>query len=55
MMKNKIKKENGITLSTLVITIIVLLIITSTLIYNANDTIQVQKRTKLYNDIELLR
>lgn len=54
-MKNKIKKENGITLSTLVITIIVLLIITSTLIYNANDTIQVQKRTKLYNDIELLR
>lgn len=54
-MKNKIKQEKGITLSTLVVTIIVLLIITSTLIYNAKDTVQIQKITKLYNDIELLR
>lgn len=54
-MRNRIKQEKGITLVTLVITIIILLIITSTLIYNADDTMQLQKRTNLYNDIELLR
>ena len=31
-MKNKLKQEKGVTLSTLIITIIVLLILTSTLI-----------------------
>ena len=51
----KIKQEKGITLSTLVITIIVLLILTSTLIYNTKGSIRIQNRTKLYNDIELLK
>ncbi len=51
----KIKQEKGITLSTLVITIIVLLILTSTLIYNTKGSINIQNRTKLYNDIELLK
>lgn len=54
-MKNKIKQEKGVTLSILVITIIVLLILTSTLIYNAKGSINIQNTTKLYNDIELLR
>ena len=54
-MKNKIKQEKGVTLSILVITIIVLLILTSTLIYNAKGSIHIQNITKLYNDIELLR
>lgn len=55
MMKNKIKQEKGVTLSVLVITIIVLSILTSTLIYNAEGNVNIQKTTKLYNDIELLR
>ena len=55
MMKNKIKQEKGVTLSILVITIIVLLILTSTLIYNAKGSIHIQNTTKLYNDLELLR
>ena len=54
-MKNKIKQEKGVTLSILVITIIVLLILTSTLIYNAKGSIHIQNTTKLYNDLELLR
>ena len=51
----KIKQEKGVTLSILVITVITLLIITSTLIYNAQDTAQLKRLTNLYNDIELLR
>ena len=54
MIKNKIKQEKGITLSILVITVIVMLIITGTLVYNAQDTAQLKKLTNLYNDIELL-
>ena len=54
-MKNKIKQEKGVTLSILVITIIVLLILTSTLIYNSKGSIHIQNTTKLYNDLELLR
>ena len=54
-MKNRLKKEKGITLTVLVITIIVVLILTGTSIYNAQGSIRIQKLTKLVNDIELLR
>ena len=54
-MKNIIKKEKGITMVALVITIIILLILTGTLIYNAKDMIYIKNLTNLYNDIELLR
>ena len=47
--------KKGISLIVLVITIIVLLILTSTLIYNAKGSIHIQNTTKLYNDLELLR
>lgn len=54
-MKNIIKKEKGITMVALVITIIILLILTNVLIYNAQDMIYVRSLTNLYNDIQVLR
>lgn len=55
MMKNKIKQEKGVTLTILVITVITLMIITGTLIYNVEDSTRIKKLTNLYNDIDLLR
>lgn len=54
-MKYKIKKEKGITMVALVITIVILLILTNMLIYNAQDNIYIKKLTNLYNDISMLR
>lgn len=54
-MKYKIKQEKGISMVSLVITIIILVILTNMLIYNAQDNIQIKALTNLYNDIELLR
>lgn len=55
MMKNKIKQEKGVTLTILVITVITLMIITGTLIYNVEDSTRIKKLTNLYSDIDLLR
>ena len=54
-MKKIIKKEKGVTMVALVITVIILLILTNMLIYNATDSAQIKSLTSLYNDIELLR
>lgn len=54
-MKYSIKEENGITMIALVITIMILLLLTSMLIYNSKDSIQIKALTNLYNDLELLR
>lgn len=54
-MKYSIREENGITMIALVITIMILLLLTSMLIYNSKDSIQIKALTNLYNDIELLR
>ena len=54
-MKKIIKKEKGVTMVALVITVIILIILTSMLIYNATDSAQIKALTNLYNDIELLR
>lgn len=54
-MKNKIKQEKGVTLTILVITVITLMIITGTLIYNVEDSTRIKKLTNLYSDIDLLR
>lgn len=51
----KLKKENGITMISLVITIIILVILTNMLVYNARDSIQLKALTNLDNDIQLLR
>ena len=53
-MKCKIKQEKGVTMVALVVTVIILLIITNILIYNAKDNIHINALTNLYNDIELL-
>ena len=54
-MKAKIKQEKGITMMALVMTVIMLLILTGTMIYNTQSIININKITNLYNDIELLR
>ena len=47
-------KESGITLITLVIAVIILIIISSLLVYNAKTGIKLRTLKKMYNDIELL-
>lgn len=54
-MKYKIRKEKGITMVALVITIVILLILTNMLIYNSQDNIYIKSLTNLYNDISMLR
>lgn len=54
-MKYKIRKEKGITMVALVITVVILLILTNMLIYNAQDNIYIKALTNLYNDISMLR
>ena len=54
-MKLNIKQEKGITMTTLVITVIMLIIFTNVMIYNTKSSININKLTNLYNDIELLR
>lgn len=54
-MKYNIKKEKGVTMVALVITVLILLILTNMLIYNAQDNIYIKKLTDLYNDISILR
>lgn len=48
------KKQNGITLVSLVITIILIVIVASTTIYSSMDRFEINKLKKMYNDIELL-
>ena len=54
-MKYKLKQEKGITMVALVITVIILMILTNVLIYNAQDNIYIKALTNLYNDIDMLR
>ena len=53
-MINNIKNEKGITLITLVITMILLVIITSALARNSHSSLQLSNLTKMQNDIEIL-
>lgn len=46
------KSSKGVTLIALTITIVVILIISGTVIYNTNSHIRIDKVNKLYNDIE---
>lgn len=50
----KIKNSKGISIITLSMAIIILILITSILIYNSNDGIEIKKLNNLYNDIESL-
>ena len=53
-MKDIMKQEKGISMVSLVITIIILLILTNVMIYNAMDNIYIKSLANLYNDIEIL-
>lgn len=53
-MKDIMKQEKGISMISLVITIIILLILTNVMIYNARDNIYLRSLANLYNDIEIL-
>ena len=54
-MKDKLKQEKGITMMALVVTIIILLILTSVLVFNTKDSVYIKRLNNLYSDIELLR
>ena len=54
MKKEKLKKQAGISLISLTITIIVLVVITSMLIYNAKNGIKTRALKMMENDIEML-
>lgn len=54
-MIQKKKSEKGVTMLSLTIAVIILLIITGMMIYNARDTIYMKNYNALKNDIELLR
>ena len=53
-MKKRLINNKGITLSTLVIAIIMMTIMTSMLVYNTMDGIDIKKYNSMCNDIELL-
>ena len=50
-----LKQEKGVTMIALIVTVIIILIVTNILVYNAQDTIHIQTLTNLHTDIELLR
>ena len=54
MINKYIKNEKGITMITLVVTVLLLIIITGTLATNSYDSTQIAKLTKLDNDIKAL-
>lgn len=54
MIKEKIKSKKGITLVALVITIVILLILASTVVYNLNNSNKVVAYDNMVADIELL-
>lgn len=55
MMKNILKKQKGITLITLSITVLVLVILTEVLIYNIQDNLKIESLRNMQNDIANLR
>lgn len=54
MIRN-LRKEKGITMISVTISVIILLIITGILVYNARDAVYIKNYNSLKNDIELLR
>lgn len=54
-MKKNLKKEKGISLISLTITITILVIITNILVYKAKDNVYIKSLTNMYNDISNLR
>ena len=53
-MKKYIRNNKGITITTLVVTVIILLILTSTVIVKLGDSKDVSKLNNLYADVKIL-
>ena len=53
-MKKYINNNKGITITTLVVTVIIMLILTSTVVMKLNDSSEISKLNNLYADIKLL-
>lgn len=53
-MNNKLKNSKGITLISLIITIVILLIISNAIIYSVKDNLGIEKLKNMQNDIENL-
>lgn len=53
-MINNLKNQKGITLITLIVTVILLIIITATIALNVNSSLELSNLTKLENDIQAL-
>ena len=53
-MKMRIKKENGVTLTALVVTVVMLIILSNVMVYKTLDTMHLKKLNNLYTDISLL-
>jgi len=49
-----IKNEKGVSLATLVITVIIMTLVTGTITYTSLDTMKLRKLDDMYNDIRLL-
>ena len=52
---NIVRNEKGVTIIALTVTVIVMIIITGTLIYKANNQVHIKKIDNLYSDIEQIR
>lgn len=55
MMSFMLKQEKGISMVALIIAVLVLVVLTNVLLYNAQDSIYIKALNNLYNDIDLLR
>lgn len=55
MISDRKKKEKGISLVSLAITVVVLMILTNVIIYNVRDNLKIGKLKEMKNDIENLR
>lgn len=55
MIKEKMKDNKGITLITLMFAIVIMLIISSIIIYNSNTAMTTRALNNMYNDIEILK
>lgn len=55
MINNKLRTNKGITLITLILATVIMLIISSILIYNAQTGVKTRALNNMYNDVKILK
>ena len=53
-MRKVLKNNSGITMLSVVITVILLIMLSAMIIFNTKDSVEIKELTNLYNDIDLL-